>query len=573
MIFKIIETLILSLFVLDFAVSNLGHKCLDLLLSNISDQLQTDGESEYATNVLNEPDEQGDTLLHMAAHNQDHRLITKLLNLGCDVNARNDHGCTPLHKLTQSDKMKRPESTDAWEKCVDALLLSDETDVYATNADGDKPFDGDLLAAIRLKEKLEQSNQLKRLDCRPIMSILNDAIFSDDVPGLHNIFNDIKNKDDKILTNHYIGSKGLIFKIVSLFDQDLLQRFLDVGGDPWQLSVNGELPLQLALSHGHLVLVDILIDAMKISKCQQYIDLREYSYQYLSILLLSIETEKTIPHSPDYNGCLSRLLQRDVLLSINAQDVTTRQNALQIASIVGNQEAMRLLIGKGANISIKREINKEETSGIFGALLPSTLTAAVNDCIDVYPSNKYKPTDVAHPSFTLELDCSFLLPPTKINKSKSQTNRRNRKYQVANSALEIGADSNHQNCLQLPLMEALLDAKWGMIYEIVLLNALLTAIFLVFLVVQCVLLNCSFAYPSAHYNDAMTAISVLMMPLVLFIAVRECLELYTIRKSYFKTIENYFEWFLVTAAIFINFVNMKQLSAVHLTAWATIIAL
>lgn len=564
-------------YVSDFYLSSGDHKCLDFLLSNPTMKLQPSSSKLLPQNLLNEPDENGETVLHMAAYHHNYKLVERFISLGADVNCRDDQGSTPLHKL--SHNRNRLNSQEDLDKCREILMLCDQIDLYAKNREGIVAKDANSFATdgeINRHGQNSNEDEEKKRAIRPLMSKIHDALFSKNtILELREFVDNFDNSFENSLRNQYVGSRSLIYTIVSLLDKEFVENFLAIGCDPWQENVDGEMAIELAITEGNLHVLDMLIESMKTTKCQDYIDLRIYSFHYLNIILSEAEQNSTkdMSNTTDYNKCLSRLLQNDVLLDIDARD-KEGQNALQVAAIVSNQDAMRMLLTKGAYVGIKRKIkDDEEAGGILGAMVPSTLEMAVNDCIHVHQTSKYSPTDVVHPLFSLELDFSLLLKSSEeTTEPHNFFNTNNTCYHVAETVLDIGEDINHQNCLQLPVMEALLDSKWNTIYDMIILNAFITSLFLLLLITQCILVNVSLE-GDLYYNTTMNTISCFMMPLSFFLLIRELLEVFTSFKSYFRRIENYFEWYLIVSSVVLSFVEVKGKTAVHLTAWTTVIAL
>ncbi|WP_341808555.1 ankyrin repeat domain-containing protein [Wolbachia endosymbiont (group E) of Neria commutata] len=54
---------------------------------------------------INEQDESGETVLHLAARFSDYERVKLLIEKGADVNAKNNEGKTPLHSAALSGKV------------------------------------------------------------------------------------------------------------------------------------------------------------------------------------------------------------------------------------------------------------------------------------------------------------------------------------------------------------------------------------------------------------------------------------------------------------------------------------
>ncbi|KAA0192002.1 hypothetical protein HAZT_HAZT009958 [Hyalella azteca] len=418
----------------EFSLSK-KDECFDILLDCVQqskDQFQDFNDYHVISSPLNEPNENGETVLHKAVSHLACQTVEKLLYLGADVNARDDDGNSPLHMLTKSSSKKALVS-DAWYATADALLACPHLDTYALNCANESPVDGGTQAAMRLKWKIDERNSTAAEETRCPTSALYDCCLSRSVEEISKFFHSC-NPDEPLCKSQYVGSQTVLCFVVSFVDHEILEEFLEMGYDPWQKNVNGKLPLGEALRLGYYQSVDLLIEWMKKKKSQKYIDLADLSFEYLNLTLVNGETEDS--HSGpavDHTKCLKRILREDVLLDVNALDTRgDGSNALQVAAVVNNQEAMQMLITKGAFIGTKRNVNGRESEGVLTAVLPETLNSAINNCVNVYNNQIFEDTDVAHPQFALKLDCSFLLfsPNPNQAREKDQSFHNTTRYEL-----------------------------------------------------------------------------------------------------------------------------------------------
>ncbi|KAF2357323.1 hypothetical protein FHG87_011933, partial [Trinorchestia longiramus] len=68
------------------------------------------------------------------------------------------------------------------------------------------------------------------------------------------------------------------------------------------------------------------------------------------------------------------------------------------------------------------------------------------------------------------------------------------------------------------------------------------------------------------------AIGIPLTLLAIFLAFREILELITSFKFYFRRVENYLEWFLISSSVILSFVDLDSTATVHLSAWTALVA-
>lgn len=510
--------------------------------------------ANHPINLLNEPDENGEVVLHRSVNYLNEEITNMLLDQEADYDARDNDGNSPLHLLAKRHSKK----SDSWSNIADALLSMQHIDVNALNKEGKKPTDESFPSGRKLAQKINNSH-----DFDDETSDFYHLVLTNKSDELSEFFEE--NAAETGISNQYVGSENLTHHFAKLNDKHLLQKALELKCDPWRTNVNETLPLRFALEIGSASIVDTLITSMKEVKSQEYIDISENSFEYLNILLTADEESKG-----NHNECLERLLRDDVVLDVNSvnKDGLT---PLQVAAIANNQEAMEMLIANGSFVGTKRTF-KNTSEYTFIALNPNTLENAINDCVRIEKNDLFEKTDASNPEFTLELDYQFLISPANKKLKGTPEDHYSIRSKVAGTVLDIGKHSSHENCLQLPLMEALLDSKWRSIHVLIKFNALVTFLFLFLLISQCIFLNVG-ENQSIPFMVETHLLRVPLVVLAILLTIKEILELLTNFGSYFKRRENYIECFLNVSAIVICYVPMPQTSVVHLTAWTTLVAL
>ena len=546
----------------DFSQSG-KNECLKILLNACSDE----NKKIPGSNNLNEPDGNGETVLHKAVSLLDHNGVKMIVDMGADVNSRDNFGNAPLHKLVNAGKNYGSSLPESWYKTAETLLSSPGIDIYPHNVDKVLPCGQHQFSSKELKTIIDANGTEER----PLVSHLSECIINEDRDEIENIVTRIETQNLKI-SSQYFGSQTLLHHLVQFTDADIIQKFVELGCNPWMKNIHQELPLQAALFSGDPNIVDVLLTSMKKEQGKTYIDLTEYSFQFLNILITSGGSSSVKPGS-DHTECLRRLLKKDVIIDVNKDK--NGNSPLLVASILNHQEAMKMLLTRGAYIGVKRNLANHDSEGILGAIVHDTVDRALESCVSVRHSKNYSATDVIHPEFSLQIDYSFFLEP--VDPSSEQTTQLNSmnlsSYQVAETILDLADHNNHHASLQHPVLDALLDSKWSSIFSLITFNAFFSAFFLLLVISLCIFENLNINYPSEGYDEAINVMAYVITIFAAPLALRETVEFLTSFNSYYKTAENYLEWYLLVSAMVICYVPLSETDTTHLTAWTTLIAL
>ena len=530
-------------------------KCFEYLMTKCKYQNKIDP----ARNILNEPDSEGITVCHVAVIHLKDDIVKEFLEMEADFNFRDDNGNTPLHKLACVDRTEELQ----YSRTLELLLNSPLIDRNPRNMDKKTPWDQSSFFSKELK-RLSGPNNIQD---RPLSSKLIDSLIAKDTDEMQSFLKTMTDNGDKI-ANQYLGSQTLLHHIIEFSNAKYIQQFIDLGCSTWLKNIQNELPIQAALESGNVEVVKVLLANMKREQRKLYVDLSEYSFKYLNILITSGKNTG-VSTAIDYTRCLKRILEKDILIDVNQHD--DNKSPLQIASIQNHQEAIKMLLNRGAYIGVKRN---KDSEGIVGAIAYETIDSALNKFVIDHPNKNYSSTDVVHSDFTLQVDYSFLIEPANSKRKKeTQSNNKNKSsFEVAKTVLDLTEIKTHQSCLQHPVLDALLDSKWNSLSSIILFNALFTTLFIVFVLIQCILKNRNLAYPSENIELAITiltyAITLFTVPLV----IREVTQCTTNFKLYYKRIDNYIEWFVLVSSLVICYAPLSSTDIPHITAWTTLVA-
>uniref|UniRef100_A0A2P2I232 Transient receptor potential cation channel protein painless-like n=2 Tax=Hirondellea gigas TaxID=1518452 RepID=A0A2P2I232_9CRUS len=585
------------------AVDKGATKCLNLLLnSNLSKEL------------LDSPDDDGQSPLYVAVKNLNSVAVEKLLAAGVNPNSRNDQGHTALHYLAYSaSSAMTSDKLAGVMKCTDLLLANPNIHLEALNKSHFTPLraaaekfpckassleefcrklvNSGSYADQKTKEKLDQHcipkisfpTQGQRDQKASIAEIFNIFILNkpEEIPVR---LNNHRPQDLREAVNGYMGSKKMLYYLVDKSNEEGVKCLLKLGADPWSYNINGELSLHRALARAHYPIVNCLIEKMK--KSSKNIDLQKHSFTLLQKSLESQEKNSRLSADVDPMKCLRRLFVNDIMLDVNQkQEGSLNQTSLHIAGALNNQKAMAILLENGAYLGERRVIGSHDVGTVLNALMGKTLYKAMDNCITTSTgTSEQTEDDLLDPDYTLDMSYQFLMPPKSEGTSKVP--------EVHNEVavlFDISQSKEHRNAIKHPLIQTLLYAKWRKVFPLYVLNLILYFTF--------VLLLTTFMYTlknlrilermeaSGNYTDytvlqndihecqlKRVGLMVFVLIITLYMAVKEIFQIKFTYISYFRHIENYLEWFLIVAVAVACVVPLSVDATRHLAAWAMIAA-
>ncbi|XP_042215207.1 uncharacterized protein LOC121861485 isoform X2 [Homarus americanus] len=589
-------------------------KCLQVLL-----------DANPPKDVLDAPDHDGRTPLLVAVSEAQAEVVEKLLNAGAHINARNDKGQTALHILTFAIS-KGVKNDGILDKITDLLLSHKDIDLEPhaeltplavaasrlPQGDG-APRRGGLIkfckkmvnAGASLQENggdgtIEEILQGKRAlpsilmggdRCpaprRPAASEFLDMVLMGS--GIQDIQVFLQNKsaeDARAAVNSRLGKQTLLFYAANISNESLIKTLIEAGANAWAFEITHELPIHRAAARGHLSIFNRIIDHMKGDK--RSVDLREYTVSIVQKLMENSKKQK-VP-SPDIShlDCLRRLMQDDVLLNVNQEWMG--KTVLHVAASFNNQEAMSVLLCKGSFLGARQTIAGKTQGIILESILPATLERAMDGCITHQPANRDdgEPENVLNEEYTLKLDFHFLLPPVNddIKKEVKSTNE-------VEALMDINRSKRHRQTIKHPLVQCLLYAKWRKALPLYLLNLGLYFFFVIMLTgfvysmkdLRVLEAQAKMAGNSGSSNTTLdleeqilsqqTTVHWLMgflIPLTIYMIIREAFQVFYTREVYLKNIENYLEIFLVVVVVVLWCTTLGADVTRHLAAWAMIVA-
>ncbi|KAG7172712.1 Ankyrin-2-like 6, partial [Homarus americanus] len=403
--------------------------------------------------VLDAPDHDGRTPLLVAVSEAQAEVVEKLLNAGAHINARNNNGQTALHILASaiSEGVRNFKDEEILDKITDLLLdkkykidlephdpLEDLTPLGIAasrlpQGDG-APRRGGLIkfckkmvnAGASLQETggdgtIEEILQSKRAlpsilvggdPCpapkRPAASEFLDMVLKrSDIQNIRAFLQKESAEDARAIVSGRLGKQTLLFYAVDRSNNSLVKTLVDFGANAWAPEITHELPIHRAADLGHLPIFNRIIDHMKGDN--DSVDLREYSVSIVQKLMENGKKHK-VTSDISHIDCLRRLMQDDVLLSVNQEWMG--KTVLHVAASFKNQEAMSKFLCKGSFLGARQIIaGKSKTQGnILDSLLPATLEQAMDGCITHQPAEGER-ENVLDEDYILKLNFHFLLPP------------------------------------------------------------------------------------------------------------------------------------------------------------------
>lgn len=589
------------------AVDNGATECLKALL-----------EANPSQDILDSPDDDGKTPLHVAVEQLRADAVSRLLTAGVNINARNDQGHSPLHLLAyEAAKATTSEKLSAVVKILDTMLKNRNLDLEALNNSKITPIRA---AAGKLPSKsstLEQfckklvsaganvdlkTRELLDKHCAPKLTLdaavppntqtvsgkLLNVLIINHPEAIAEILSDGKtNRDTFNAANSYMGSKKVLYYVVDRGDECGVKALLGGGADPWSSNRDGELALHRALSRGNYTIVNLLINEMKKNNRNKVVDLRHKSF---SLLHKAMEENKISRKGSAENNdsikCLRRLFENDVILDVNQKEEgSLNQTALHVAGAMNNQEAMAILLENGAYLGEHRIIGGRDSGTVLNAIMSKTLEKTMDNCIKVPShSSESNEDDILDPDYTLEMNYRFLLRPTSSEPSKVTC----MENEVA-LLFDVSQSKEHRNAIKHPLIQAFLYAKWGKVFPLYILNLVLYLLFVILLTVFMYSLKNLRVLENMPESNNGTAEAILneqirsyrsvrgitmafILIIAIYMTVKEVFQIAFTYKSYFRYIENYLEWFLILAVLVACFIPLSVAFTRHLAAWAMIAA-
>ena len=444
--------------ILHYATRQSALSCFTVLLTNIPNRM-----------LLNIPDGQGRTCLHVAAENASIECFQLLLEKNVNVNARDDEGNTALHVLVQKYEKAGQSIKLKLGQCIEKLIDYPHIDKNAIN--NSKVTARELSQDESLKDIID-NHQTSHLTHTPaasdkwLMDVLNSMVDRNELLTKALFEQDLKNSDKNKIDQYYIGLYSFLCYAVKYYSVEVIQLLLDCGAQPTRRTLKRKLPLHIAIERGSLEITSLLLARM--ANEEEIIDLQYDSFSLIQQALKSIELNSV--DNADPKACLARLLANDVLVNVNATCHSLNVNStdarttdgmkkknkekaltpLHIAASMNNQDAMKLLLMRGAYLLHPHEADDDFAgSYVLSVLECDTLCEAMNGCITAQQQAHTDKED-------LDLDYSFLTPSEDKNDGLLQQCE----------ILNIAKAPNYKNFFVHPLMKALLEVKWKTVRKI-----------------------------------------------------------------------------------------------------------
>lgn len=594
---------------LHIAVKKNAPRCLQALL-----------DGNPPEEVLDAPDDDGATPLLVAVAEAQPNLVEMLINAGAHINARNDKGQSVLHILTYITS-RGAESEKVLQDLTDLLLRQKGIDLEPhahltplaaaasklpqehgvsknglislcrklVNAGaslqedgGDGTIEKVLLNKQALPAVLEDVEQLPPPK-RPAKSQFLDMIFmGKNIDDVKAFLRNQSPKDAHAAVNCRLGKQTLLFYAINISNEALVEVLINYGAKPRVLEVTNELPIHRAASRGHWSIFNLIINHMKIN--DRPVDLKDYT---VSIIQKLMESNKKKDTSPEINHskCLQRLMQDDVILNLNQEWMG--QTALHVAASFNNQEAMSEFLSRGAFLGAHQTTVAHDHNNILDSLLPATLERAMDGCIVHCPitDDVSENENILNEDHRLKLDYRFIVPPT------SEDIENEKSINETETLMDISRSNRHRHAIKHPLVQVLLYAKWRKVLPLYLLNLGIYFIFVIILTAFVYSVKDLRILEAQAKNDlasgsgngtinekienkqvTVNCFMGILLPITIYMLIREVFQIFFSREIYLKSIENYLEWFLVVIVIVLCSARFAADVTRHLAAWAMIVA-
>jgi len=239
-------------------------------------------------------------------------------------------------------------------------------------------------------------------------------------------------------------------------------------------------------------------------------------------------------HIMNYKDCINILLEYRNYLNIDAQD-SNGDTALHYAVKVHDKHGLAIaLIRNGACINVKNKLSK----CVIDEIPPNTIKDILNQCIEEPDISSVDRDDLY---YRIKMDFSIFSHKESLD-SKNES-----------SFIEsLHHSTSHKHLLNHPLVASFLDIKWQKVKTIYILSIVTQILYNLLLfgliaypifrpiVEDCVKEPCDSSNVTNDENgkpNYKTVISILCI----FIMIREIIQVYTFKKKYLQSFENYLE--------------------------------
>lgn len=530
--------------------------------------------------------------------------LSKLIEYNeCDLEAHNKSDMTPLFSAVNKLPMKN--ASQKAQCLVQTCIKLITGGALLDSVDGRGKTVREILQEKELVSVIVSNKPQQRSE-RPFLSKFLDLVVLNKLNTEFSNFLKGRSRTEKVkAANLLLGNRTILFHAVDRNDFEFVNVMLDNGANPWQEEENGKLCLHRAFSRGNLSIMDTLIENMKLMRNATSINLSKYSFDLLKIFFTDSKNSVSVAYS-EYVKCFTRLLNDDVELDLNAKDKHTSRTILQLAAIYNNQDILKVLIEKGIFIGSSSYDEDAKFKGMLDVITLSTLNEAMDNCIHYHYSNENDRNDECEENtmadeYTLRLNYQFLVPSSKNEEAVAEIEENNHKecnggickrsleksFSEVKTLRDIGQKKSLRRAITHPLLQTFIYAKWRKIMWFFYFNLMLYSLFVLFLtlflyaltdlrVLQAPFVNSTVPEPLPENIAAKTAevkaYMALLLPMTLYIFLRELFQMIWTFHTYKRNFENYIEWTLVILVIMFCSVSFSVNTTRHLAAWGMIIA-
>ena len=599
--------------ILHGAITSGAQDCLRALL-----------KSSYINSIIDAPNVDGMTALHIAAKEGKFDAVKDLLNSSAHINARNNFGNTPLHILSEQISFSATEQSSIIQ-CLDILLDAKDVDLEAHNnlfltplllaanamsSEGHAKIDSVVLTFCR--RLVSKGASLDAKDCtnvtveevltakgaktsvlmcnrqpppsRPTISLIFDTLILGGDISVNKFRHHIKD-----IANMWLGSSTVLAYAISRTNFNAVKIFLEAGANPNYKDDKGNiLSFHKAIATGHVDILTLLLHYMKENANGSPLDFRSKSFEILCSLIenhRSSKTSKALDKNIDHMACLRMILRDDLEINVNQVDSKgNRRTALHKAASLNNQEAIEMLLVAGANLGMRHVIHGKDYGNILPAMRQKTLTDSMDGCIKYNPRENEE-ENIMDPNYSLKIDYNFLIPQKYNNDDIPNCE--------SETLMDIKKNKQHRRSITHPLIQVLLFVKWRKVLPLFLFNLFMYFIFVVILtgfmyslkdlrILENRKENNISGYDLTgkltideeiqYYNNLVNGFMVFLLPLTIYLLIREIFQMVFTRSAYLKNIENYIEVFLIVLVFVLSVARIDVEMTRHLAAWAIIVA-
>ncbi|KAK4312217.1 hypothetical protein Pmani_016339 [Petrolisthes manimaculis] len=537
------------------------------------------------------------TPIHFAATNGNPQILRALLNKGADPNSKEEvMGRCPLHLLANS--WKKDEENN-YTECLDALLSSNKIRIDMPDTKQATPLffaatkNWEFMAKRLIEKGASLTTKVGRKTTEDIVKSkfhgllesidfsviekpkrhfgdeLYGALVNRDINQFRNVMNELNDCGNKNMKQTALEETRGNYTMLQYACEHGLPEFVEElaksGASASQKVLESEMSALLyAARNGHYRILEFLLLALKDGK-ELDKGLKQRDRKQETVLHKVVKREYGVDEKDgvDFYRCLQLLLDEKYkkFINIDAQDAFGN-TPLHYAVLCDDQSFVRLLLLNGSHLGIRNK---------FGTLAITRIQANVLE--EVLNDSIKHNNNLTDKDFEIILHYSLLAPTHTPWRPETEC------------LSFLSRSSKHRRLLLHPIFDTFLSLKWQRIQQYYFFNIVAYTLFLIFLTIYILMFHGSFVpvegKDTENVNTTISSLTtttdgklagkiilqVLITLFLLYITIREGIQLFVSWKLYIFKLENWLEISIVVLTIVLLFVPVGESSQQSLSAW------